>query len=330
VGPIETTATYIDCVSQGDIPETITEAYRGDFDTIKQNLNTLFAAMTDITRFAERIAAGDLSVTFQERAAQYTLTQALNTMTRRLNATVSEVKAVADMVALGSQGLSAGAEEISQGASEQAASAEEVAASMEEMAATIRQTADNAQQTEQMALQAAADAQNSGEAVTAAVQAMREIAKKITIIEEIARQTHMLSLNATIEAAKAEEHGKGFAVVASEVRALAERSRLAAEEINELAGSGVTVAERAGATLTTLVPTIHQTAELVQEISAASSEQKLGAEQITRTMQELDQIIQQNASQSEEMASTAEELAGQAEQFQSTVAFFRSAKTAIA
>jgi methyl-accepting chemotaxis protein len=328
VEPINVTATYIDRVSKGDIPEQITEAYHGEFNTIKQNLNTLFEAMHEITRFAERVAAGDLSVTFQERAAQYSLTQALNTMTQRLNAMVSEVKTAADTVALGSQGMSRAAEEMSQGATEQAASAEQVSASMEEMAANIRQNADNAQQTEQMALQAATDARESGEAVGAAVQTMQEIAKKITIIEEIARQTHMLSLNATIEAAKAEEHGKGFAVVASEVRALAERSRLAAEEINELASSGVAVAERAGQTLTTLVPTIHQTAELVQEISAASSEQKLGAEQINQTMQQLDQIIQQNALHSEEMASTAEELVRQAEQLQHAMAFFRVDETA--
>jgi methyl-accepting chemotaxis protein len=223
--------------------------------------------------------------------------------------------------------MSAGAEEMSQGATEQAATAEEVSSSMEEMAANIRQNADNAMQTEQIALQSAADARESGEAVMAAVHAIQAIAKKITIIEEIARQTHMLSLNATIEAAKAEEHGKGFAVVASEVRGLAERSRLAAEDITELASSGVVVAERAGEKLNKLVPNIQRTAELVQEISAASNEQHSGAAQINRAIQQLDQIIQQNASSSEEMASTAEELAGQAEQLQHTMAFFRIGKS---
>jgi methyl-accepting chemotaxis protein len=322
VEPISTTAIYIDRVSHGDIPEAITEVYRGDFNTIKQHLNTLFAAMNDITRFAERIAAGDLSVTFQESAAQYELTQALNTMTQRLNQVINEVKAAAETTATGSQAMSAGANVMSQGAAEQAASAEEVSASMEEMAANIRQNAENALQTEKIAVQSAEDARDSDKAVVEAISAMKSIAKQITIIEEIARQTHMLSLNATIEAAKAEEHGKGFAVVAAEVRGLAERSRLAAEEITELAGSGVVVAERAGEKLNRLVPNIQHTAELVQEISAASGEQSSGTAQINRAIQQLDQIIQQNASNSEEMASTAEELAHQAEQLQRAIAFF--------
>jgi methyl-accepting chemotaxis protein len=329
VGPIETTGIYIDRVSQGDIPDTITETYQGNFDTIKQNLNTLFAAMHDITHFAERIADGDLSVTFQDRAAQYTLTQALNTMSQRLNTVVSEVKSAAAHVATGSQAMSSGAEEMSQGATEQAATAEEVSSSMEQMAANIRQNADNAFQMEQIALQSAENSRDSGKAVAEAVTAMKVIAKKITIIEDIARQTNMLSLNATIEAAKAQEHGKGFAVVAAEVRGLAERSRVAAEEINELASSSVAVAERAGDKLTVLIPNIQKTAELVQEISAASREQQAGAEQINRAIQQLDQIIQQNASNSEEMASTAEELAGQAQQLQQTMAFFTIDETAI-
>jgi methyl-accepting chemotaxis protein len=288
--PIETTATYIDRVSQGDIPDTITEEYKGDFNTIKQNLNTLFAAMNEITRFAERIATGDLTVTFQEHAAQYTLTQALNTMVQRLNQVVSEVTSAAAHVASGSQQMNSSAEEMSQGATEQAASIEEVSSSMEEMAANIRQNADNALQTEKIARQSAEDARNSGQAVTQTVSAMKEIAKKIKIIEEIASQTHMLSLNATIEAAKAQEHGKGFAVVAAEVRGLAERSRVAAEEITELAGSGVTIAEQAGETLTMLVPNIQRTAELVQEISAASHEQSSGTEQINHAIQLLDRV----------------------------------------
>jgi methyl-accepting chemotaxis protein len=217
---------------------------------------------------------------------------------------------------------------MSQGATEQAATAEEVSSSMEEMAANIRQNADNAFQMEQIALQSAENARDSGKAVAEAVIAMKAIAKKITIIEEIARQTNMLSLNATIEAAKAQEHGKGFAVVAAEVRGLAERSRQAAEEINELASSSVAVAERARDKLTVLVPNIQRTAELVQEISAASREQYSGVEQINRAIQQLDQIIQQNASNSEEIASTAEELAGQAQQLQQTMVFFRFDTTA--
>jgi methyl-accepting chemotaxis protein len=327
VTPISMTAEYVDRISRGDIPDKITAEYKGNFNAIKQNVNMLIEAMHDITQLAEVMADGDLCIDIQERSAQDTLMRALNMMIQRMNTVVSEVKSAAEYVAAGSQTMSASAEEMSQGATEQAASAEEVSSSMEEMAANIRQNADNARQTETIALNAAKDARNSGQAVTEAVSAMKAIAKQIKIVEEIASQTHMLSLNATIEAAKAEEHGKGFAVVASEVRALAERSRLAAEEIRELASSGVVVAEGAGEKLDRLVPNIQRTAALVQEISAASHEQSSGTEQINRGIQQLDQIIQQNAAHSEEMAATAEELAGQAEHLQHTIAFFRIDKS---
>jgi len=154
------------------------------------------------------------------------------------------------------------------------------------------------------------------------VAAMREIVKRISIIEEIGRQTHMLSLNATIEAAKAQEYGKGFGVVAHEVRALAERARLAAVEINAMASDSIAVTEQAGAMFVKLVPDIAKTAELVQEISAASKEQNAGAAQINQAIQQLGTVIQQNSTASEEIAATAAELAGQAEMLQHTIAFF--------
>jgi len=194
---------------------------------------------------------------------------------------------------------------------------------MEEMSSNIKQNADNALQTERIAVKSAEDAKAGGKAVEETVQAMKEIADKISIIEEIARQTNMLALNAAIEAARAGEHGKGFAVVASEVRKLAERSQNAAAEISDLSASSVQVAERAGELLSKMVPDIQRTAELVQEISAASKEQDTGAEQINKAIQQLDQVIQQNASVSEEMASTAEELASQAEQLQVDISYFR-------
>ena len=276
-------------------------------------------------KFAETVAAGDLSqeLDIRQKDEIGQLAAALNSMVGKLREIVGGVKTAADNVAAGSQQLSASSEEMSQGATEQAAAAEEASSSMEQMAANIRQNADNALQTEKIAIKSATDAKAGGQAVAQTVEAMKQIAGKISIIEEIARQTNLLALNAAIEAARAGEHGKGFAVVAAEVRKLAERSQHAAAEISDLSGSSVEVAERAGEMLTQMVPDIQRTAELVQEIAAASKEQDTGAEQVNKAIQQLDQVIQQNASASEEMASTSEELSSQAEQLQHTIAFFK-------
>ncbi|WP_312930879.1 methyl-accepting chemotaxis protein, partial [Agrobacterium cavarae] len=218
---------------------------------------------------------------------------------------------------------SSSSEQLSQGATEQASSAEEASASMEEMAANIKQNADNAAQTEKIARQSSKDAEASGEAVGRAVVAMRTIAEKISIVQEIARQTDLLALNAAVEAARAGEHGKGFAVVASEVRKLAERSQAAAAEISSLSGETVQVATEAGEMLNRLVPDIRKTAELVSEISAACREQDIGASQINEAIQQLDKVTQQNSGASEEVSATSEELAAQAEELQTSIAFFK-------
>jgi methyl-accepting chemotaxis protein len=274
---------------------------------------------------ASQIAGGDLTANIEVESKDETgqLLAAMKNMTEKLKEVVAEVKGAADNVAAGSQQLSAGAQQMSQGATEQASAIEEVSSSMEEMVSNIRQTADNAQQTDKIAVKSAGDAEVGGRAVTDTVGAMKEIASKISIIEEISRQTNLLALNAAIEAARAGEHGKGFAVVASEVRKLAERSQTAAAEISQLSASSVEVAEKAGEMLSKLVPDIQKTAELVQEISAASNEQNSGAEQINKAIQQLDQVIQQNAGASEEMASTSEELSSQSEQLQSSIEFFK-------
>jgi methyl-accepting chemotaxis protein len=194
---------------------------------------------------------------------------------------------------------------------------------MEEMAANVKQNAENAGQTEKIAAQSAKDAEASGVAVGRAVEAMQTIAAKITIVQEIARQTDLLALNAAVEAARAGEHGKGFAVVASEVRKLAERSQAAAAEIGALSGETVKVAQEAGTMLAKLVPDIKKTAELVEEITSACREQDVGSSQVNQAIQQLDKVGQQNASASEQVSSTSEELASQAEQLQAMISFFK-------
>jgi methyl-accepting chemotaxis protein len=279
-------------------------------------------------KVAEDIAGGNLSsdvaVDFRSRRDELgVLASSLQNMIERLRHIIDEVNSAARQVSSGSQQLSSTSQQMSQGATEQAASVEEISSSMEQMTSNIKQNADNAMQTEKIAQKSAVTAEEGGRAVADTVNAMKEISSKIGIIEEIARSTNMLALNASIEAARAGEYGKGFAVVASEVGKLAERSQKEAGEISKLSVESMTVAERAGTTISAMIPDIKRTAELVQEISAASNEQNTGAEQINSAIMQLDQVVQQNASASEESASMSEELASQAEQMQATMEFFK-------
>ncbi|WP_375243624.1 methyl-accepting chemotaxis protein [Sphingomonas parapaucimobilis] len=271
------------------------------------------------------VADGDLSneVHVASNDEIKDLVDTVNRMTVRLRETIGQTTQAAHNVAAGSQQLSSSSEQVSQGATEQAAAAEEASASMEQMAANIKQNADNATQTEKIARQSSQAAEQSGEAVQKAVVAMRTIAEKIGIVQEIARQTDLLALNAAVEAARAGEHGRGFAVVAAEVRKLAERSQTAAAEISGMSSDTVGAATQAGEMLTKLVPDIRRTAELVAEISAACREQDIGAVQINEAIQQLDKVTQQNASASEQISSTSEELASQAEELQESIAYFR-------
>ena len=323
IGPLNVTAEYVDRISKGDIPAKITDTYQGDFNEIKNNLNQLVDSMNTVTRIAQEIAGGNLTVRVEKRSEQDELMMALANMVEDLTKIAANLQDAAEYVAGGSEQISSGSQQMSQGATEASASVEQISSSMEEMNSTVSQNADNARQTAAIAEKSARDAQEGGASVVDTVKAMKAIAEKIGIIEDIARQTNMLSLNAAIEAARAGDAGKGFAVVAAEVRKLAERSQTAAKEIIGLSSTSVDVAEKAGKLIEDIVPGIQKTAELVQEINASSAEQAEGIKQVTKAIEQLDQVVQQNASATEEMSSTSEELAAQAEQLQEAAAFFK-------
>ena len=286
---------------------------------------TIVMPLAVAVRVADRISAGDLreqvEVTGDDEVGR--LLASMRTMTEKLAQVISEVRTGADGLTSASRQVSSTAQVLTQGTGEQAASVEETTSSLEQMSASIAQNAENSRQSEQMAVKGSGDAEESGRAVRETVEAMKGIAEKISIIEEMAYQTNLLALNAAIEAARAGEHGRGFAVVASEVRKLAERAQKAAGEIGSMAGASVQVAERSGRLIAELVPAIKKTAELVQEVAAASSEQSSGVGQINRAMAAVDQVTQRNASAAEELSSTAEEMSSQAESLQELIGFFR-------
>ena len=311
-----------DAVAIGDLSHKIESSSNDEIGDLIKSLNAMTVNLNVTASVANEIAQGNLTVEAKPLSDKDTLGLALERMVEKLRQIVSEALIAAQNVSAGSQELSASAEQLSQGATEQASSAEEASSSMEEMASNVKQNADNANQTEKIAAQSAKDAEASGAAVGRAVNAMQTIAEKITIVQEIARQTDLLALNAAVEAARAGEHGRGFAVVASEVRKLAERSQAAAAEIGTLSVETVKVAQEAGSMLAKLVPDIKKTAELVEEITAACREQDVGSAQINQAIQQLDKVGQQNASASEQVSSTSEELASQAELLQSTIAYF--------
>ncbi len=282
--------------------------------------------LEELTRVAARIAGGDLNQSApcvgDDEIAE--LGASFQTMVEGLRSVVTDVKAAAGAVASASGAMAQSTVQVAQGAGEQASSAQEASASIEEMASAIGQNAENAAQTERIATDTAESAREGGRAVADSVAAIRSIADRISIIDDIAYQTNLLALNASIEAARAGQHGRGFAVVSTEIRKLAERSGVAAKEIGELSATSVRLAERAGTLLDRIVPGVQRTATLVGEITAASIQQKAGTEQLTRAIQQLDRVTQQNASAAEELSATAEELSAQSQSLQESVAYFQT------
>lgn len=309
-------------------------AHHGGFRTIvagvNDTLDAIVGPLREVSAVLVAMEHGDLTrtATTPYRGQLEELRSATNSTVTRLGSTITDVIGAAEQLGNAAAQISHAANTMAQAVTEQAASTEQTTASIEQMSASIDQTSDNAQVTDEIAGKAAREADEGGTAVLETVEAMKTIASKIAIVDEIAFQTNMLALNATIEAARAGEHGKGFAVVATEVGKLAERSQVAAQEIGELAAGSVATAERAGALLGEIVPSIGRTSDLVQEITAACTEQSAGAGQVSAAVAQINTITQQNAASSEELAATAAEMAAQTQSMLHQMHFFTVAEQA--
>jgi methyl-accepting chemotaxis protein len=321
--PIAEAVSASERVTQGDVEATFTVSSRDEIGQLLKSLQRMVEYLREMAVVAEAIAAGDLTVDPRPRGEKDRLGHSFRNMVEKLRSVVGNLRAGADTLTTASREVSAASQVLSRGTSEQAASVEETGASLEEMTASITQNASNSREMEQMARKATAMAEESGTAVAATVDAMKAIAERISIIEEIAYQTNLLALNAAIEAARAGDHGRGFAVVAAEVRRLAERSQEAAKEIAGVATSSVKLAESSGQLLVEMVPSIRKTTELVQEVAMASNEQSSGVNQINEAVRSVDQVAQRNATAAEQMTATSEEMARQSAALTDQMRFFR-------
>ncbi|CAK0777215.1 methyl-accepting chemotaxis protein [Gammaproteobacteria bacterium] len=329
VGPVTEVIRVMAALEKGDLSQRIDSQYQGMLGQLRDSVNNtvtqLSTAIEEVVRVMAAIEKGDLSQ-HVDAACQGRLSQLRNSVNNtvvRLADTIEKVHQASGELANAATQVETTSQSLSQSSSEQAASVEETSAAVEQMSASITQNAENAKVTNTRASQAATQAREGGTAVNGTVDAMKQIAKKIGIVDDIAYQTNLLALNAAIEAARAGEHGKGFAVVAAEVRKLAERSQVAAREIGELAVGSVRLAEKAGTLLGEIVPAISKTSDLVQEIASASKEQASGVSQINTSMGQLSQLTQGNAASAEELSATAEELSAQVTQLQELVGFFQ-------
>jgi methyl-accepting chemotaxis protein len=321
--PLAKAVEVVQRVARGDLAARAEASGRDELARMLADMNTMVSNLEATAQIARRIAEGELSVQVPILSGDDVLGQSLDRMVGALRMVVSDVSNAADNVASGSAQLNSSAQSMSTGANDQSAAAQQTAAAMEEMSASIHQNLDSARQTERIATQAALDAAASGEAMNRTQVAIRQIADRIGIIGEISRKTDLLALNAAVEAARAGEHGRGFAVVASEVRKLAERSQTAAGEISKLTHDCVALAGDAGGLLARLLPDIQRTAQLVQDIAAASAEQSTGASQINQAMQQLDAVIHSNSAAAEELAATSEELTAQSGRLRENMSFFQ-------
>lgn len=322
--PLTDLSSALSGLAKGDLPAHLRmEGYRGGWLELRDSLNSLIDITSIITDKAKQIAEGNLTIELQKRSENDMLMIAFSTMSEKMNEVVETIKDATDYVASGSAEININAQNLAQGANEQAASVEEVSSSIEEMEATINQNSDNATTTEKTAIKAANNIEIGSKSVQETVQAMQQIIEKIRVVKEIADKTDLLAINAAIEAARAGEYGEGFAVVAGEVRKLAEMSKQAALEINEVSRQSLNTAQKSGTMLESIVPQIKSTAQLVQEIASASIEQNGGIQQITTAITQLNNISQQNASSAEELSTGSEELTTQADALRESISFFK-------